>query len=204
MLASFLLIPASAVNEASSSSVLVDEGEAAADELIPSQVYVVSSDIDISDFLNAPSSYEVYSVEGTPSPVITAVGDDFPFYGSCWMRGVADGLGDVTLFFPISRQKGYVGLDASGHVFNVSDSSWSGVMYDSSGTSYQVSFGSFALPRYRLYSGSSWDYETLYFTSSESNLVLPDGPGSTYSLSDLLPWVIALLLGGVLICCMRK
>ena len=199
MLASLFLTPASAVeSDSSSDSSEVEVGEEVVVEQPPSQVYVVSPDIDISDFLDDPAAYEVYSVEGVPSPVIAAAGDDFPFYGSCWIRGAAEGLGEVTLFFPINRQDGYVGLDAAGRIFNVSDSSWSGVMYDSSGTSYQVSFGSFALPRYRISSGSSWDYETLYLTPSESNLVLPDGPGATYSLSDLLPWVIALLLGGVL------
>lgn len=199
------LVPAAAVDPDSSAEIVEDPaGGGVVVEQPPVQVYVVSPDVDVSEFLDDPSSYEVYSVEGAPSPVIAAVGDDFPFYGSCWMIGTAAGLGDVTLFFPINRQDGYVGLDDSGHIFNVSDSSWSGVMYDSSGTSYQVSFGSFALPRYRLYSGSSWDYETLYFTASESNLVLPDSPSPTYSVSDLLPWVLLIMLGGVLLCCMRK
>lgn len=205
---SFLfLLPVSAVEPDSSAEVLEEDvvwEESVIVETPPAQVYVVSPDVDISEFLDDPSSYEVYSVEGTPSPVIAAAGDNFPFYGSCWMIGTADGLGEVTLFFPINRQDGYIGQDDSGHIFNVSDSSWSGVMYDSSGTSYQVSFGSFALPRYRLYSGSSWDYETLYFTASESNLVLPDSPSPTYSVSDLLPWVLLVMLGGVLICCMKK
>lgn len=132
-----------------------------------------------------------------------AAGDDFPFYGSAWVEGTASGFGTVQLFFPINRKE-FVGLDSSGRIFNVSDNTWSGVMYDSSGESYTVNFQSFNLPRYRVSNGSSWDYETLYLTPSSSNLVLPDGVSPTYSVSELLPWVSVLLIGGILLCCMRK
>lgn len=77
-------------------------------------------------------------------------------------------------------------------------------MYDSSGESYTVNFQSFNLPRYRIPDGSSWEYQTLYLTPSSSSMVLPDGVSPTYSISELLPWVSVLLIGGILLCCMRR
>lgn len=154
------------------------------DSVNPVPVYIVPDDV-------------------TSSVVLYASGDDFPFYGSAWAEGTASGVGSATLFFPINRRE-YVGLDSSGRLFNVSDTSFSGVMYDSSGASYTVSFSAFSLPRYRVSSGSSWDYETLYFTPSSSNLVLSDEPSPTYSISDLLPYVSILVLGGIFLCCMKK
>lgn len=167
------------------------------------QVFIISPDVDVTAFLESPDTYEVYSVESDVLAAAASSGDGFPFYGSAWVHGTVSGLGDVSLYFPSNRQSGYVGLDSSGNLFNVSDSTWTGVMYDSSGTAYTVSFGSFALPRYRV-SASSSSYQTLYLVPSESNLVLPDSPSAVYSISDLLPFVGLLLLGGILLCCMRK
>ena len=138
------------------------------------------------------------------APALASAGDGFPFYGSSWVKGTASGLGEVSLYFPINRKDGYLGLDSSGRLFNVSDASFSGVLYDSSGDSYYVSFGSFATPRYRLYSGSSYQYYDLYLVPSESNLVLPDSPSPTYTVSDLLPFLGLLFLGGVLVVCFMK
>lgn len=138
------------------------------------------------------------------APALASAGDGFPFYGSAWVKGTASGLGEVSLYFPINRKDGYLGLDSSGRLFNVSDVSFTGVLYDSSGDSYYVSFGSFATPRYRLYSGSSYQYYDLYLVPSESNLVLPDSPSPTYTVSDLLPFLGLLFLGGVLVVCFMK
>lgn len=130
---------------------------------------------------------------------------DFPFYGSCWVRGSTPDLGEITLFFPTNYKDGYIGLDSSGRLFNVSNNSWSGVLYvNSSGVSYTVNFGSFGLPTYRRYSGSSYTNVTLYLTPQDGNIVFPDGPSPVYSLADLLPYLSILLLGGVFLCSMRK
>lgn len=131
--------------------------------------------------------------------------DSFPFYGSCWVKGSTPDLGSVTLFFPTNYKTGYIGLDNSGRLFNVSNNSWSGVLYvNSSGVSYTVNFGSFGLPTYRRYSGSSYSNITLYLTPQDGNIVFPDGPGPVYSLADLLPYLSILLLGGVFLCSMRR
>lgn len=186
---------------------LIEGEELPPDEELPSggSVYIVSDVDELMGFISEASQSDEYQVYEVTSDVqLYAAGDtDAPFYGSAWAEGTVPGLGTCRLYFPINRKE-LVGLDSSGRLFNVSDNSWSGVMYDSSGDAYTVSFGSFALPRYRVPSGSSWDYETLYFTPSESNLVLPDSLSPTYSLYDLLPWVGLLLLGGVFLCSMRK
>ena len=148
--------------------------------------------------------YELSEPVVVSAHALASAGDGFPFYGSSWVKGTASGLGEVALFFPINRKDGYLGLDSSGRLFNVSDASFTGVLYDSSGASYYVSFGSFATPRYRLYSGSSYQYYDLYLVPSESNLVLPDSPSPTYSVSDLLPFIGLLFLGGVLVVCFMK
>lgn len=168
------------------------------------EVYILPDDVDVSQFVEAgPDAYELYEVLSDPDVVPNAVGDDFPFYGSGWAVGSASGLGsDLQLFFPINR-KDCIGVDSSGRLFNVSDTSFSGILYDGN-FNYTVSFSSFSYPRYRESSGSSWDYETLYFVPTESNLVLVDAPASAYSLADILPWVCILILGGILLCSMRK
>lgn len=106
---SLVMVPALAVegdsSEVDSSGV---EEEVLSPDPGPSTVYVVSPDVDISGFLEAgPDAYEVFSVEPDSAPVPFAAGDDFPFYSSCWVKGTADGLGQVSLFFPINRQSGY-------------------------------------------------------------------------------------------------
>lgn len=185
-------------------SVVDDSGSSFTEITNTTEVYILPDDIDISQFVEAgPDAYDVYEVFSDPDVIPRAAGDDFPFYGSAWAVGSASGLGsDLKLFFPINR-KDYIGVDSSGRLFNVSDTSFSGVLYDGN-SSYTVSFGGFSYPRYRESVGSSWDYETLYFVPTESNLVLVNAPASAYSLSDLLPWVCILILGGILLCSMRK
>lgn len=130
--------------------------------------------------------------------------DGFPFYGSCWVQGTVPSLGSVSLFFPSNYKEGYIGVDSAGRLFNVSNTTWTGVMYVNSSTSYTVNFPAFALPTYRVYSGSTWTTPTLYLTPTESNLIFPDGPSPTYSISDLLPYLVILLLGGIFVCCMKR
>ncbi len=165
-----------------------------------SAVYEVSEDTFV---FSGP--LPVYIVE--PDTVVTsdlfAGSDGFPFYGSSWAKGSASGLGSVQLFFPIDHKQD-VGLDSSGRLFNISDQSWNGVMYDGSGSAYTVYFEPFNLPEYRYRDGSSWEYQTLYFEVSESNLVLFDSPSPVYSLYDVLPWLSLLLIGGVFLCSMRR
>ena len=50
------------------------------------------------------------------APALASAGDGFPFYGSAWVKGTASGLGKVSLYFPINRKDGYLGLDSSGRL----------------------------------------------------------------------------------------
>lgn len=140
-------------------------------------------------------------------PVISAYAldaGDFPFYGSGWVTGSASGLGDVLLFFPVNYKEGYIGTDNLGRLFNVSNNTWTGVLYDAGGTSYTVNFGAFGLPYYRRYNGSNYTNVTLYLVPEDGNILFPDSPSPLYSLGDLLPYISVLLLGGVFVCCMRR
>ena len=143
-------------------------------------------------------------LEDPPDIVTYALGaDGFPFYGSCWVRGRASSLGDVLLLFPMNYRDGYIGLDSSGRIFNVSNNSWTGLLYAGS-SSYTVTFGAWGLPTYRVYNGSSYQNVTLYLAPEDTDILLPHGPSSVYRVSDLLPYAAVLLLGGVFLCCMRK
>lgn len=179
-------------------------------------VYHIEADtIIIQPFPDAPEVPELPEVlpddpEEVPEvfPDISSFALDagnFPFYGSCWVKGSAPDLGKVTLFFPTNYKEGCIGTDNAGRLFNVSNNSWSGVLYvDASGTSYTVNFGAFGLPSYRRYSGSSYTNVTLYLTPEDGNILFPDGPSPVYSFTDLLPYISILLLGGVFLCSMRK
>lgn len=143
-------------------------------------------------------------LEDPPDIVTYALGaDGFPFYGSCWVRGRASSLGDVLLLFPMNYRDGYIGLDSSGRIFNVSNNSWTGLLYAGS-SSYTVTFGAWGLPTYRVYNGSSYQNVTLYLAPEDTDILLPRGPSSVYRVSDLLPYAAVLLLGGVFICCMKR
>lgn len=151
------------------------------------------ADLDRAPVLEDPPDIAAYALGG----------DGFPFYGSCWVRGQAPGLGEVLVLFPMNYRDGYVGLDSSGRIFNVSNNSWTGLMYVGS-TSYTVTFGAWGLPAYRVYNGSSYQNITLYLTPEDTDILLPRGPSSVYRVSDLLPYAAVLLLGGVFICSMKR
>lgn len=152
---------------------------------------------------SGPMPVYIVSQDAQVMPFSTGGIDDPPFYGSAWAVGSVSGLGECTLYFPINRRE-YVGVDRDGALFNVSDQTWSGVMYDAGGQSYQVSFGSFSLPRYRDSVGSSWSYADLSFIPSDSNLVLPTELSPVYSFDGLLPYLGVLMGGVILLCCIRR
>lgn len=161
-------------------------------------------DSEVEDLLLPDDLEEVPEVFPDISPLALDAGN-FPFYGSCWVKGSTPDLGKVTLFFPTNYKEGCIGTDNAGRLFNVSNNSWSGVLYvDASGISYTVNFGTFGLPTYRRYSGSSYTNVTLYLTPEDGNILFPDSPSPVYSLADLLPYISILLLGGVFLCSMRK
>ena len=174
------------------------------DEDLDASEEVEDSDPEVEELPQEPDLEQTPVLEDVPDIMSYALGQDgFPFYGSCWIRGQASSLGSVLLLFPMNYKDGYIGLDSSGRVFNVSNNSWTGVLYAGS-SSYTVNFAAWGLPTYRVYNGSSYQNVTLYLTPEHTNLLLPDGPSPVYSISDLLPYAAVLLLGGVFLCCMRK
>lgn len=180
-----------------------------ADQPLPDEDLEVSEEVEdsepeVEELPQEPDLEQTPVLEDVPDIMSYALGQDgFPFYGSCWIRGQVSSLGSVLLLFPMNYKDGYIGLDSSGRVFNVSNNSWTGVLYAGS-SSYTVNFGAWGLPTYRVYNGSSYQNITLYLTPEHTNLLLPDGPNPVYSISDLLPYAAVLLLGGVFLCCMRK
>lgn len=184
-------------------------------QTIPADETPPDGDPDLSDDLEDPdpededlpleTDLEQEPVLEDPPDIVTyALGaDGFPFYGSCWVRGRASSLGDVLLLFPMNYRDGYIGLDSSGMIFNVSNNSWTGLLYAGS-SSYTVTFGAWGLPTYRVYNGSSYQNVTLYLAPEDTDILLPHGPSSVYRVSDLLPYAAVLLLGGVFICCMKR
>lgn len=138
-----------------------------------------------------------------PAAEVVAVGPKYaPYIGSGWITGTAAGLGDVYVYVPISS-RGSWGTTSDGFLCNVGSSSVSGVMFTASGTKYAFSCSSFAVPRYRLYDGSGYQYSDLHLTVTGSNLdVATTFPGS-YTFSNSWPYIVIGLLGVILVCLMR-
>lgn len=127
-----------------------------------------------------------------------------PYIGSGWIIGSVSGLGEVYLYVPVSS-RGVWGTTADGYLCNVGQSSVSGVLFTSSGTQYSFSAYSFALPRYRLVSSSSYnDWVDLRLTVTDSNMQVATDFGPSVPVSDAIPFVLVGLLGVVILCLMRS
>lgn len=169
-----------------------------------SSVIVSVSAEPVVDLLPAHSS-PVSSVSATSD--VKAGSTDLkyaPFIGSGWFIGNVSGLGEVYLYVPIST-RGVWGTTSDGYLCNISGSSVSGVLFTASGTQYSFNAPSFSLPRYRLFSSSTYyDWNDLRLTVSSSNLqVATDFPPSV-PVSDAIPFVIVGLLGVMIVCLMRS
>lgn len=124
---------------------------------------------------------------------------DLLFYGSGWVTGRDSQLGDITVYFPISYQDGYWGLDSNGYLINVSSSSITGYLpgvYNNS-----VSASGFSYPRYR--ETNNANYTTLYLKPTNSNMNIATANAPRYSADDLIPYGL-LFVGGVLVLCYMK
>lgn len=127
-----------------------------------------------------------------------------PYIGSGWITGTVSGLGEVYLYVPVSS-RGVWGTTADGYLCNVGQSSVSGVLFTSSGTQYSFSAYSFALPRYRLVSSSSYnDWVDLRLTVTDSNMQVATDFGPSVPVCDAIPFVLVGLLGVVILCLMRS
>lgn len=136
--------------------------------------------------------------------ITTVFADDFyqPFVGSGYFKGHDSILGDVVVYVPINS-KGSWGTSDSGYLYNVSSSSYSGVMYTKNGTAYTFSSSGFAFPRYRLSSSSSYNYNDLHLTVTESNMQVATVPVNSITVTDSLPFIMVGFLGVILFCLMR-
>lgn len=127
-----------------------------------------------------------------------------PYIGSGWFIGTVSGLGEVYLYVPISS-RGVWGTTSDGYLCNIGGSSVSGVLFTSSGTQYSFNAPSFSLPRYRLFSSSSYnDWNDLRLTVSSSNLQVATDFPPAVPVSDAIPFVIVGLLGVMIVCLMRS
>lgn len=139
-----------------------------------------------------------------PTADVVAVGPKYaPYIGSGWITGNASGLGHVSVYVPITTSTDYWGTTSDGYLCNVSGNSVSGLMYTDSGTKYYFSCSSFAIPRYRLYDGSAYQFEDLRLAVDDTNMhVATVFPGS-YTFYNSWPYIVIGLLGVILVCLMR-
>ena len=143
----------------------------------------------------------------SPSSSSNAVSSELkyaPYIGSGWFVGNVSGLGEVYLYVPIST-RGVWGTTSNGYLCNIGGSSVSGVLFTSSGTQYSFNAPAFSLPRYRLFSSSSYnDWNDLRLTVSSSNLQVATEFPPAVPVSDAIPFVIVGLLGVMIVCLMRS
>lgn len=126
-----------------------------------------------------------------------------PYIGSGWFIGTVSGLGEVYLYVPIST-RGVWGTTSDGYLCNIGGSSVSGVLFTSSGTQYSFNAPTFSLPRYRLFSSSSYnDWNDLRLTVSSSNMQVASDFPPAVPVSNAIPFVIVGLLG-VMVCCLMR
>ena len=145
---------------------------------------------------------DLYASNAPELSIGTNPPDDSPFFGSGWITGTDSRLGTVTLYFPIDYQTGTFGVDSNGYLFNVTSSTVSGYLggvYNNS-----VSCSAFDYPRYRDGSSGDWTYYDLHLTPTDSNMEIALDHVPRVPVFSALPFVVILLLGGVLLCCMKR
>lgn len=147
------------------------------------------------------------SVSSVSSTSVTKAGSSdlkyAPYIGSGWFIGSVSGLGEVYLYVPISS-RGFWGTTSNGYLCNIGGSSVSGVLFTASGIQYSFNAPAFSLPRYRLFSSSSYnDWNDLRLTVSSSNMQVATDFPPAVPVSDAIPFVIVGLLG-VMVCCLMR
>lgn len=147
---------------------------------------------------------EYPAISYAASTIVEVIGDDSPtaspFYGSGWVTGQDSNLGIITLYFPRNYCSDTWGVDSNGYLFNVTASSVGG--YYSGAYNNAVSVPSFAYPRYR--TNNSYDYVDIHLVPLDSNMDIYTSHRPRKTIDDLLPYVSILLIGGVLVCFMRR
>lgn len=216
------LVPVSAIEGGVSaadvsSSASLDTVDASPDS-VPSDMDAPSELVDGEEVVVEPDSSEPQTVivldpaEIAEYPAITyaastiaeVIGDDppttSPFYGSGWVTGSDSNLGIITLYFPRNYCTDTWGIDSNGYLFNVTSASVGG--YYSGAYNNSISAPSFSYPRYR--SSNNYDYIDIHLVPLNSNMDIYTTNRPRKTMDDLLPYVTILLIGGVLVCCMRR
>lgn len=125
-----------------------------------------------------------------------------PFVGSCYITADTDALGVVDIYIPVSYQSGYFGVDGSGSLFNVSNTSISGVLYDSDGVEYTFRCSSWSVPQYRDNFGSGYTYYDLGSVDViSSNVKIAEEFPPLVLADDIFP-AVYVLIGGVMVLCL--
>lgn len=147
---------------------------------------------------------EYPAITYSSATIAEVIGDDppttSPFYGSGWVTGSDSNLGIITLYFPRNYCTDTWGVDSNGYLFNVTSASVGG--YYSGAYNNSISAPSFSYPRYR--SSNNYDYIDIHLIPLSSNMDIYTTNRPRKTMDDLLPYVTILLLGGVLVCCMRR
>lgn len=133
-------------------------------------------------------------------PAFAAVPE--PFYGAGYIKGNDSTLGDVIVYVPVDSKDSW-GTSDSGYLFNVSSHTYSAIMYDDHGRQYTVSSSSFAFPRYRLSSSSSYNYTDLHLKVSDTNMAVATANPPRLTITESLPIITVGFLGVILFCMMR-
>lgn len=147
---------------------------------------------------------EYPSITYSAPTVVEVIGDDppttSPFYGAGWVTGSDSDLGIITLYFPRNYCTDTWGVDSNGYLFNVTSASVGG--YYSGAYNNSISAPSFSYPRYR--SSNNYDYIDIHLIPLNSNMDIYTTNRPRKTMDDLLPYITILLIGGVLVCCMRR
>ena len=127
-----------------------------------------------------------------------------PFTGSCYLTGSTRDLGTVTVYLPVSYRSGYLSFDGD-NLFNVTNSSVSGVLYDG-GREYDFRISGWSTPQYRDDTSSGYyQYEDLTFTSIDySNMEIAESFPPLVSYDDVLSYLPIALLGVIVLCLFMK
>ena len=175
------------------------------DEVVPvseleAELAAMEEDEEVDDW----PSYSVLPARRRAA--LPVIGTDAPsnpaFYGSCWVTGYDDNLGEVTIYFPLSAKENVWGLDPNGYLYNITSSSVSG--YLSGVYNNSVSASGFSYPRYRESSGSSYTYVDLHLIPSNSNMEIATAMEPAQNAAQLLPYIYVGLLGVIIVCFMKR
>lgn len=120
--------------------------------------------------------------------------DNLLFYGSVWVQGVDDTLGDITVYFPNDTKNSW-GLDRTGRLVYVGSDSSSGYLAGVYNNSLSVS--SFSAPRYRLTNSANYSYLSLVPSNSNADIAVASAP--RVSMLEALPLVAVGLLGVIVL-----